>query len=271
MRTQLTALTEGDINARCTEASFDRGWGYFVNGAVRQRHRAEDGLETRVAGTHLYHVTVRETSSGLLTFCTCPYNWGGDCKHIVATLLAWLHEPESFQALEDLHAALSRRPKADLVAVLTDICTLYPHVADEFGLMGEWEDYDPDAVVKAIFSDMLPPGDISIDEAVARIETVARQAVRFAEQDHQALARRIYFALVCHTVEFCDQFGAGDIFPLHIPYDYATAYRDLALSQLDVQANLIQDEMQRLFRAEWALEAFGIEEPLLEVWEALGC
>jgi uncharacterized Zn finger protein len=58
MSNRLGHLTEADIRARCTGASFERGQGYYGSGAVRQRMRLDDGLETRVADTHTYRVTV---------------------------------------------------------------------------------------------------------------------------------------------------------------------------------------------------------------------
>jgi uncharacterized Zn finger protein len=73
MGKQLDQLTEADIQARCSRASFGRGQGYYTGGAVRQRVRLDDGLETRVSGTHTYRVTAREASGGLVAFCTCPY------------------------------------------------------------------------------------------------------------------------------------------------------------------------------------------------------
>lgn len=86
--------------------------------------------ESRVAGTALYRVRIYETPTGLVTSCTCPYDWGGDCKHIVATLLAWLRELDSFRVLADLEAVLTARSKEELVAILADICELYPHLVD---------------------------------------------------------------------------------------------------------------------------------------------
>jgi hypothetical protein len=269
MSARLANLTEGDISARCTEASFSRGWSYYNGGAVRQRMRLEDGLETRVAGTYIYRVTVREAHGELMTYCTCPYDWGGDCKHIVATLLAWLHEPESFRASADLQTALSARGKDELVSILADICALYPHLVDEFGLLGEAAEYDPEGVVGEIFTELEPPGDISVEEAVARMESVARHAVRLLQQGQAALARQTYFVLTRRCVDFCEDYGAHDIFPLNIPYDFAVAYRDLALEQLEEHRDAIENEVQRLLRGDWAPEMLGIEEPLTEVWEAL--
>jgi len=276
MSSGLADLTGADIRARCTEASFDRGWGYYTDGRVRQRTRLDAGIETRVAGTYNYRVTIREAPGRLIACqtlvwpCICPYDWGGDCKHIVATLLAWLHEPESFRAPADLQAALAARGKEELVAVLADICAVYPHLVDEFGLVGEPTEYDPEAVVAEIFAALEPPGDISVDEAVARMETVARHASRLARQGQSDVARRAYYALTSYCKNFCETYGAHDIFPLNIPYDFAVAYQDLALEHLEEHAKAIETEVRDMLRGDWAPEMPGIEEPLMEVWVALG-
>ncbi|MCB0092661.1 MAG: SWIM zinc finger family protein, partial [Caldilineaceae bacterium] len=91
MSATLTDINLAFIQARCTENSFSRGQSYYGGGAVQQRQRHANGIETRVAGSRMYWVTVRPSAQGLHAICTCPYDLGGDCKHIVATLLAWLH------------------------------------------------------------------------------------------------------------------------------------------------------------------------------------
>lgn len=270
MGSRLDHLTEADIRARCTETSFERGWSYYTGGAVRQRIRLDDGIETRVAGTHTYRVTVREAPGRLVAFCTCPYDWGGDCKHIVATLLAWLHGPETFHALADLQAALAARSKEELVSILADICAVYHHLVDEFSLLGEPAEYNPEAVVAEIFAALEPPGDISVDEAVARMETVMRHAARLAREDQGDVACRACYALTRRCADFCEAYGAHGIFPLNIPYDFAVAYRDLALAQLEEHADTIEAEVRDMLRGDWAPEMLGIEEPLMEVWVALG-
>ena len=64
MGEQLDHLSEADIQARCSETSFERGRGYYKGGAVRQRARLDDGLETRVSDIYAYRVTVREGHDG---------------------------------------------------------------------------------------------------------------------------------------------------------------------------------------------------------------
>jgi hypothetical protein len=266
----LDGISEADIQARCTEASFERGWGYYTSGLVRQRTRLDNGLDTRVAGTYMYRVSIREMSGGLLVACTCPYDWGGDCKHIVATLLAWLHEPETFRVAADLHATLAVRSKDELVGILADICAVYPHLVDEFGLASEPNEYDPEAAVGEIFDALEPEGPVSIDEGVARMEAVARHAARLARQGQGHVARRAYYRLTSGCLEFCEDYGTCEMFPLNVPYDFAVAYRDLALDQLEEDTATIETEVRDMLRGEWAPEMLGIDEPLIDVWSALG-
>jgi hypothetical protein len=153
--------------------------------------------------------------------------------------LAWLHEPGSFRVPADFRAALASRSQEELVDLLSDICVVYPHLVDEFGLLGEAADYDPEAVVTDIFAELVPPGSIYEDEAVARMETVARHADRLARQDQGHVARRAYYTLTVHCKNFCEDYGSHEIFPVNIPYDFAAAYRDLALDQLEEHTTAI--------------------------------
>jgi uncharacterized Zn finger protein len=266
----LDGLSEADIRARSGEASFERGRSYYAGGAVHQRVRLDDGIEARVAGTYTYRVTVHGAPGRLAATCTCPYDRGGDCKHIVATLLAWLREPESFRAPIDLRAALAARSKADLVDILTDICTIYPNMVDEIGLLQKSVASDPLAAVAKLFAAMEPAGDISTDEAEGRMEIIARRADRLAQQGQGDLARRIYYALTVRCKNFCETYGSAEIFSPNIPCDFSVAYRDLALEQLDEHAAEIEREVREMLDGEWAPEMLGIIDPLTEVWEALG-
>lgn len=270
MSSLLDNLSEADIQARCSEASFERGVGYFTGGRVRQRTRLENGIDAHVTGTYVYRVTVREEPGWMMISCTCPYDWGGDCKHIVATLLAWLHERQTFLEIPDLQAALADYAKDELVAILADICAVYPHLVDELGLAGEPTEYDPEAVINEIFTAMDPPGEISIDAGVARMETVARHAARLARQGESIVARRAYYVLTIGCLDFCEEYGAYGAFPVNIPYDFVAAYRDLALDQLDVATKAIEQEVRTMLYGRWEPELLGIDELLIQVWCELG-
>ena len=76
------------IRGLCTEDSFERGLEYFEDGRVKQVDFFGDTITAVVQGAENYRVTIR-VNGDIEGRCTCPYDWGGYCKHIVATLILY--------------------------------------------------------------------------------------------------------------------------------------------------------------------------------------
>lgn len=81
-------LSMEDIKKLCTESSFERGIEYFQMGNVTNLEQFGNRITATVKGTSDYKVTIHIDNEGIKASCTCPYDWGGYCKHIVATLIA---------------------------------------------------------------------------------------------------------------------------------------------------------------------------------------
>ena len=114
-------ITEEQIKQLCTLRSFQRGKRYYKSGAILSPTRQGNVLQAYCAGSRYepYRVRVEFDDEGIVSaFCTCPYDWGGYCKHIVALLLTWIHEPESFREVEDLDTLLNRMSKEDLIKLI---------------------------------------------------------------------------------------------------------------------------------------------------------
>lgn len=269
MHDKLLQLTEADIRARSAEASFKRGQNYYTNGAIKRRIRHETSLETEVIGTQIYQVTVWVAADRVKTTCTCPYDQGGDCKHIVATLLAWLHEPDSFQPPVDLNAVLNRRSKAELVSLLLDILAVYPHLVDDFEIVTGPNDQNLEEQVAKIFEELEPWGHLTEKQAAARMRLIAHRADRLAEQGQTDLARRTYYALVSHCVGMGKSYGSYDFFPTQI-YDFAVAYSNLAMDQVAEQRATIEAELREIYRDLNNPDMLGLDEALSNVWDELG-
>ena len=126
----MSPVTLEQIRARATEQSFARGESYYHSGAIFDTVRRGSELEGQCEGSdyapYHIHVTLDEAGNIDTAFCTCPYDWGGDCKHIVALLLTYLHEPESFEARAPVQDILSARSKEDLIALIRQMVELYP-------------------------------------------------------------------------------------------------------------------------------------------------
>jgi uncharacterized Zn finger protein len=88
-------LSEYDIRQRATTNSFERGEDYYHSGMVEAFAHVGDTLTATVAGSQaaLYRVEVQLVDDTIRSAtCSCPYDYEGDCKHIVAVLLAYIHQ-----------------------------------------------------------------------------------------------------------------------------------------------------------------------------------
>ncbi len=126
-------LSETLIRQHTTSTSFARGQGYYHSDAVLAVMRRGQQVYAEVAGSQYepYQVCISFSDAGVEeATCSCPYDWGGWCKHIVATLLLCLHEPESVEErppVDDMLASLNEDQLRDLMLAMID---RYPDLAD---------------------------------------------------------------------------------------------------------------------------------------------
>ncbi|MGQ9553276.1 MAG: SWIM zinc finger family protein [Anaerolineae bacterium] len=122
-------LTEQDIRNRVGDQSFERGRRYYRDGAVFDARRQGMTLKARCAGSRAeaYRLEVMFDVEGIAKAdCSCPVGAGGHCKHTAALLLTWLNRPEDFTEVEELDAALERRSKAELIALIKQMLRQEP-------------------------------------------------------------------------------------------------------------------------------------------------
>lgn len=122
----LPTLTEQTIRNWTDAGSFQRGTGYYHQDRILNPRRQERTLKAQCLGSmpQPYRVEVTLGESGpVVGHCSCPIGAGGHCKHAVALLLTWLHEPESFTqvaALEDTLRDLGKDQLIDLIHRMLD-------------------------------------------------------------------------------------------------------------------------------------------------------
>lgn len=127
-------FAENTIRSRATSQSWTRGEDYYYADRVENVVWRDGLLTAEVEGSEYepYIVQIRFDEGEIRsTDCTCPYDWGGDCKHIMATLLYLCRrrdEIEQRPALAELIANLNR---AQLVEMLLDLSASYPAIVDE--------------------------------------------------------------------------------------------------------------------------------------------
>ncbi len=134
---QAPAIAEAAIHQRVSEEIFRRGEDYYRRGAVASLVRRGELLVAEVEGSDYlpYRVSVRlGTGPGaqVEADCTCPYRieWGSWCKHIVATLLACLHEVEQETPQASVTALLEDLDREALVALIERLVEREPELAE---------------------------------------------------------------------------------------------------------------------------------------------
>jgi uncharacterized Zn finger protein len=129
----LPIVTEAMIRQHASADSFQRGDAYHAQGGVVRLVRRGQQLQAEVEGSQVEPYTVQITWDGggiTQASCTCPYDWGGWCKHIVATLLAWVHNPAQVEERPALQTLLAGLDREQLQTLLLRLVERQPHLTD---------------------------------------------------------------------------------------------------------------------------------------------
>jgi len=106
----LPNFTLATLQHHATQSSYARGESYFHAGAVVSLTQRLQTLQAEVEGNEVMpHRVIIDFDGGGVTHasCTCLYNFEGWCKHIVATLLACIHQPETIEQRPSLAQLLT--------------------------------------------------------------------------------------------------------------------------------------------------------------------
>ena len=131
-------LTEEIIRSRAGDQSHQKGREYFRYGAIYNPawQSTTGGIvltaqcEGSTAPSYRLHVEL-DTGGVRSASCTCPYDWGGDCKHIVALLLMYLHKRDEFSEHQGVGDLLADMEKDSLVALINHLVERDPDLYDE--------------------------------------------------------------------------------------------------------------------------------------------
>lgn len=125
----MAKITESDILERTDEGRFKRGREYQRKGAVKDRVSREGNLEAGVEGSYRqpYRVSVSFSDDGIKsTSCSCPDDYYGDCKHVVAVLLDLLDNDDAFKEVEPVEKTLEGRSKEELTLLIQEMLEREP-------------------------------------------------------------------------------------------------------------------------------------------------
>lgn len=126
-------LTEVVIRAGANDKSFQRGRELYRSGAISNASVQGHTLSGECEGNEspFYKVRVELDDGDIRSAtCTCPYDFGGYCKHIVALLLAYAQKPQQFAVRQAPAELLSDLTREQLLALVTKLLREQPDLYD---------------------------------------------------------------------------------------------------------------------------------------------
>jgi uncharacterized Zn finger protein len=128
---KLPRLTAAHVRELASEKSFERGQAYYRDGAVLDPVCQATHLRARCEGSDYepYQVSATLNKGGIAeTSCTCPYDYGGICKHVVALLLTYVHKPQTLRFIPPLDELLAGRSQQELIALIGEMIERDPEL-----------------------------------------------------------------------------------------------------------------------------------------------
>ncbi|RMH71089.1 MAG: hypothetical protein D6675_07560 [Gemmatimonadetes bacterium] len=78
-----------------------------------------------------YIVTIGFNNTGIeFASCTCPYDWGGWCKQIVATLLEYHYHPKQIPEKPPITELLDQLDPLQWGEIILNLCQINPEVIE---------------------------------------------------------------------------------------------------------------------------------------------
>ncbi|MFO0607788.1 MAG: hypothetical protein U0324_31785 [Polyangiales bacterium] len=125
-------VVDHNVRAFVGEGAFARAQEYVREGAVFDARRQGDTLrgacEGQSAESYDVRATVSPTGEIGAAACTCPVGADGRCKHVAALLLTYARTPGDFVVVDDVDAALAKRSRAELIAVIRQMLRQRPEL-----------------------------------------------------------------------------------------------------------------------------------------------
>ena len=226
---QLPQLTPDQIQERCTEQSYMRGLDYFRAGAISNPTLCGYTLSGTCEGTDIdpYRVTVELTPTGIATTdCSCLYDWGGDCKHIVALLMTYLEEPDVIYSLDTLLATLEEKPKPNLLQVISELLKRAPElvpIAQAYSEVPVTPPRPEPLPLVAVYQEQIDTvfgrGFLEqhrLRDVLSQLEDLRRHAESLAQLDETESALSILHALIDQSIVHYPDTLQGDELPRFI-------------------------------------------------------
>ncbi|MEI8132367.1 MAG: SWIM zinc finger family protein [Leptolinea sp.] len=117
-------ITESALKSLSSPESFARGHELYKSDEVFDSFQQGNILTGKCEGNSapFYRLRIQFDEAGIQeAFCSCPYDWGGYCKHIIALMLTYIHKPDAFIEQKDIKELLGQQDKDALIRLIAEM------------------------------------------------------------------------------------------------------------------------------------------------------
>lgn len=122
-------ITESMLRSASSSEIFARGYDLYQSSAIYDIFQQHNRITGKCKGgsAPYYELRLQLDEGGIReALCTCPFDGGGYCKHIIALGLAYIHDPSDFVEQKDVKTLLSQLNKEDLVNLVHKLVESHP-------------------------------------------------------------------------------------------------------------------------------------------------
>ncbi len=284
------SITNEFIRAHASPESMRRGQEYYFGGRVDSLALRDDILTATVRGSDIEPYTVRaivRDGAFVNVSCTCPYDWGDWCKHIVAVALAIAEHPDSVDELPSLRTRLESLDRETLLSLVTRLVKDEPAIeapVERFLTQTEIHSHpaqpapvvhvDTESIKRRVHAAVHSLDRMRRSEAYWHVGGVAGEiraeldtARAAIEQGQGRLALEIIQAVMEPYVEDWTWLDDSDGEASSVFWEIGNLLAE-ALLDFDLSPDERSDWADRI--DEWiaALSEYGVDDPLMDAWAA---
>lgn len=192
-------INEKTIRMNSNNSSYQRGQDYYQDNAVISIWQRGQTLQALVQGSEIkpYRVDVGFTGENINhVSCSCPYDYEGWCKHIVAVLLTCSRQPELIAQRPSLEDLLDPINENKIRALVKHLVEKHPEIIDTI-----------ESFLRPATKTSSKPTTINAKAYRNIVRNELRQSLRAIEEDYyeeDPISNEIY-ALVDEARDYCQR------------------------------------------------------------------
>ena len=173
-------LSREIICSYANHKSWQRGEAYYNDGCVRKVCQRGQSITAEVRGNRTYGVTIDFDAGGLNSAsCSCPYDWGGYCKHIIAALLFCLHEPTKISLRRSLEEILDLLNDVQTQSLLQELVAKQPDLLNEIESIADR--LTPPKVIQTKANEPQREITVNVNRIRSQVKNILEDSVRHYE------------------------------------------------------------------------------------------